>query len=148
VTGAPYLVFMLLVAMVVTMLYDGGFFSVIPVFVIIPLLGASNFTEIDFQNRRYRKGTDFLGRKSGEWKVLPKIQYLSIIKRNTTRTTEDGIEYCSDFQLRFFVSQRQYLVVSNFNRVESARGEGDLIAIGLNEKLLDATVKPAKFIIE
>lgn len=117
---------------------------------IIVLATCFKFVEVDFNQRKYKIGVHFLIYKIGEWEDIPEMQYISIIGQDReVLEDENGLEnsaYFAKFEIRFFQSIRYSLTLFDGKSKEKIIVIGKILAEGLNEKLLDATVMPPKFI--
>lgn len=152
--GFVHFVFFLSFIFFLLFIYMGTYLLIVfPI--VLALIAYSNFffTEIDFKNKRFKEGYYFLGTAYGDWKPIPEMKYLSIIHKRTTYDLidEDGVVGKTsryNYELEIFVSHKKYIVLLDFHKIENARRESKIIAKGLNEKLLDVTVNPSKFLIE
>ena len=109
--------------------------------------------QVNFQTNEYRYCIKFFNHEKGEWKSLSKVQYLSIVKQRKTivmsRPSLLGAEVGHNVEecvLRFFIKAGYYIEIDDFNVKKEAIEFGQIIAKGLDIKLLDATIRPPEFI--
>lgn len=117
--------------------------------------------EIDFVNRKYRDGYKFLGKVYREWKPLPSFQYVSVVGSRMSSSggrsggfamtafmpIQGDIAY-DYYEIRLFNTIRQRLTIVKYGSHKKSFELAKILAVSLDSKLLDATIKPSKFIIE
>lgn len=107
-------------------------------------------SEINLRNSTYRTFVSFLGFKRGKWKILPKINYISVFKTTETTTlralsaetnvTQDIIK------LNLFYGKNQRITAYVTTKKDDAFTKAREIAKILNIKILDATERESKWI--
>lgn len=106
---------------------------------------ATEGSEIDLENKRYRKVTFFLGIKFGSWKTLPVFEYVSVFKTKqsqrvnfvtaTTSFTNDVI------LLNLFDAKNKYITFFQTDDKEEAFKVAAHFKLVLGIDILDATEK-------
>jgi hypothetical protein len=136
-------------------------FIVPPVLLIVLMFTTREVIEIDFANKRYRDGYKFLGKIYRDWKPIPKFKYVSVVGSSMVSSGGrtggfvlsmflpiSGDTVYDTYDIRLFNTISQRLTIIQFGKYDKAIELAKTIAVSLDGKLLDATVKPAKFIIE
>lgn len=125
-----------------------GFFTTGNIFSVIFLaigcfLIVSEGSEIDLENKKFRKVNFFLGIKFGSWQALPDFEYVSVFKTKqsqrvnyitaTTNFTNDVI------LLNLFDSRNKYITFYQTEDKDDAFKVGSHFKLALGIDILDAT---------
>lgn len=121
---------------------SGAIFGIVPIAFSVILL-QTNGTEINLDNKTYRKIYSILGLDFGKWNPLPKAEYVSIFA--TTETTKvwasSATMNVTDaiYMINVFHNTNQKIEVCNAYSRKEAFDIGAHIAFTLDTDLLDAT---------
>ena len=102
------------------------------------LLNIIDIVEVNFVKREYREGVIFFGYKTGKWKPIPPIKYVSIVSQSIKFTTSPGFDTIyGTIKIRLFQSYNVKVKLKEVNNIKRALKFG---------KLLDATIRPPSFV--
>ncbi|WP_299249282.1 hypothetical protein [uncultured Lacinutrix sp.] len=124
------------------LIISGAFFGIVPIAYSVLLLQTSG-TEINLQNKTYRKIYSILGLSFGKWIPLPEAEYVSIFA--TTETTKvwasSATANITDaiYMINIFYNTNQKIEVCNAYSHKEAFDIGAHVAFTLDTDLLDAT---------
>jgi len=122
--------------------FSGVLFGIVPIAYSVLLL-QTNGTEINLENKTYRKIYAILGLSFGKWQPLPETEYVSIFATTETikvwassanANVKDDI-----YMINIFHSTNQKIEVCTAYSRKEAFDIGSNIAYALNIDLLDAT---------
>lgn len=84
----------------------------------------------DFEGNQYKEEFAVGPFKTGKWKPMPKLEYVSVFKNPT-----------ADYELNLWYYRNRHFKLSKYYDKEPAMEKALLIAEKLNIKILDATIK-------
>ena len=123
---------------------SGALFGIIPIAYSLLLLQTEG-TEINLENKTYRKIYSIIGLNFGRWKPLPEIEYVSVFA--TTETTKVWVSSATAnvkeavFMINLFHNTNQKIEICNAYSNKRAFDIGSHIAFILDVDILDATIK-------
>lgn len=107
------------------------------------LLLQTNGTEINLENKTYRKIYSILGLNFGKWQPLPEVEYVSIFAttESTTVWASSATMNVKDavYIINIFYNTNKKIEVCNLYSKDRAFKTGAHVAFALNAHLLDAT---------
>lgn len=134
------------------------FYSVIPIAIIVFSFSGYRITEIDFNQRKYREGYMFFGKRNGEWKTIFDFTYVSIVGKDVKTQHSRTLGPMSNptgntdaygvYEIRLFKSISQRIILFTYPSHKKALEAATIVCKGLESKLLDATQQPPVFLIE
>lgn len=136
--------FSLIILAFFAFVYTGNIFSVI--FLVMGLfLVATEGSEIDLNNRKYRKLTTVFGVKFGSWKTLPDFEYVSVFKTKQSQRI-NFITATTSFTnevilLNLFDSKNKYITFYQTDDKTDAFQVANHFKRALEIDILDATEK-------
>jgi len=136
--------FSLIILAFFAFVYTGNIFSVI--FLVMGLfLVATEGSEIDLNNRKYRKLTTVFGVKFGSWKTLPDFEYVSVFKTKQSQRI-NFITATTSFTnevilLNLFDSKNKYITFYQTDDKIDAFQVANHFKRALGIDILDATEK-------
>lgn len=124
-----------------------GFFLVI----IAPILSFSFIgIKINFKENIYKEYINIYGICFGKWKIIPKIQYLTIfiekLSQNINVSSISTSNSFENFKINIIISETKRISIGVFKNKEKAIKAGKILAKGLKTKLLDHTSKNSEWI--
>jgi len=115
-----------------------GFF-----FVLIALILSFSFIgiKINFKENIYKEYINIYGISFGKWKLIPKIQYLTIfiekLSQNINVSSISRSSSYENFKINIIISETKRISIGVFKNKEEAVKAGKILAKGLKTKLLD-----------
>lgn len=120
----------------------GSVFLLIPLFAMALRFSVIQTLYLDLNKREYKRELSVGFVKTGQWKYLPKVEYISVFSQNVIKD-HDGddigpraIRY--DVNIWYEIS-KHFTIYSNYEK-EAALEMGRYLAIKLKTRLLDATL--------
>lgn len=136
--------FSLIILAFLAFTFTGNIFAVIFLAMGLFIL-AREGSEIDLDNKRYRKLTNILGVKFGSWKSLPDFEYVSVFKTKQNQRV-NYISATTSFTtevilLNVFDTKNKYITFYQTDSKEDAFRVANHFKLALEIDILDATEK-------
>jgi len=118
----------------------------------IALVFAAEGIEIRCSEKKFRNYSSIFGVVWGEWKALPKLDYITIYHEKLGMNSHvASLHYTlhdQKLKIALVYGNHQQIAVGRFNSNEKALDAGKYLAIQLETKLLDYTQKEPVWLIE
>jgi hypothetical protein len=107
-------------------------------------------SEIDFNNKKFRRIKSILSLNLGKWKPLPDIEYISVFRTNETTTLRSRSAEAKVsneiIKLNLFYNTNQKIEVYRTYDIRDGFEKAKQIAFQLNIDILDATERESKWL--
>jgi len=122
-------------------------FGLIALIIGISALTYSSGLEIDVENSRYRNYSKILGYNLGEWKHLPPVKYVSVV-RYISSDADSGESDSSDYQYKLILAVDDHKRVVKLTSLEKEKAIEEALKIGekFDLKVYDCTSPEKKWI--